>query len=961
MSEGNDLLWPADRVRAQFISYFQEKHEHSVVTSSPVVPFDDPTLLFANAGMNQFKPLFIGQATPGSALAGLKRAANTQKCIRAGGKHNDLEDVGMDTYHHTFFEMLGSWSFGDYFKEEAISWAWELMTKVYGLPEDRFYATYFEGDEQLGLPPDEEARQLWLRFLPEERVLPGNSKDNFWEMGDTGPCGPCSEIHFDRIGGRNAASLVNQDDPDVLEVWNLVFMQFNREPNGQLRPLPAKSVDTGMGFERLVSILQDKRSNYDTDVFGPIFEAIQKITGSPPYAGLLGEADADRRDTAYRVVADHIRTLSFAIADGAVPSNEGRGYVLRRILRRAVRYGRQMLGAQEGFFVALVPSVVDVLGGTFPELVEKQKLIEEVIAEEEAAFSSMLSRGIKEFNARAEEIKAAGQQGFDGEAAFFLYDSMGFPLDLTELMAREAGLTVDTEGFAAAMAAQKARSAAAAAAQKGGGMDLALGPEQVAWLSDHGVAFTDDEAKYEPGVQPTAKVKAIYSTDGFLEDHAATGSKLGLVLDRTSFYAQGGGQVADTGALTGDGIEFEVSTVQLFGGFVLHLGELKCGTLSPGMEVTCEVDYDRRARITRSHTLTHMINYALTQVLGDGVSQKGSLVDEYKARFDFSHGKAMTTEQLQEVEEIVTNAVVTSLPVHTDMVPLEKAMEINNLRAVFGESYPDPVRVVSIGPSIDELLADPKRADWGKYSIELCGGNHVDMTSGLQDFALVEEGAVAKGIRRVVGVTGDLAAEAKANGAALRARLDAVGAKIPVDAEGIQDARNELNNIKQELDAATMSAHIKAALREQEAALGKKLLQAGKKLQQAAVDRAANDALSVAEEAVKAGQRYAVLEVPGTVDSKGLQPLVQRILKQTGVAVLALTVDAEAAKVACYAAVPDADVGTLPANTWLKPVLEELGGRGGGKPGAAQGSGSEISNVAKALEIAKAIADEAFA
>ena len=529
-------LWPAERVRSVFIDYFAKKHAHTFYPSSPVVPYNDPTLLFINSGMAQFKPIFLGNADPASPLASLVRAANTQKCIRAGGKHNDLEDVGMDTYHHTLFEMLGSWSFGDYFKAEAITWAWELLTEVYGLPPDRFYATYFGGDARLGLPPDEEARQLWLRFLPESRVLPGSAKDNFWEMGDTGPCGPCTEIHYDRIGGRDAAALVNNDDPDVLEIWNLVFMQFNREPSGDLRPLPAKHVDTGMGFERLVSVLQDKRSNYDTDVFMPLFTEIQKLTGAPPYTGKLGDEDPRLKDTAYRVIADHIRTLSFAIADGALPSNEGRGYVLRRILRRAVRYGRQMLGAQEGFFAALVPTVAASLGDTFPELRSQLGKVQAVIAEEEMAFTSTLSRGIKEFSSYAATVKAQGGKTIDGKSAFFLYDTMGFPFDLTQLMAREAGLEVDTEGFNEQIKQQRARSAAAAQAAKGGG-SLALGAEQTAALGAQGHAYTDDSDKYswEPPAKPS-KLQAIFTADGFVDRVQAVAGNaeettIGLVLD----------------------------------------------------------------------------------------------------------------------------------------------------------------------------------------------------------------------------------------------------------------------------------------------------------------------------------------------------------------------------------------------------------------------------------------------
>jgi len=969
MSARDAAAWPADKVRSQFVSFFEAK-QHSPVASSPVVPYDDPTLLFANAGMNQFKPLFVGQAAPGSALAKLKRATNSQKCIRAGGKHNDLEDVGMDTYHHTFFEMLGSWSFGDYFKEEAIDWAWELLTQVYGLPPDRFYATYFEGDEGLGLAPDEEARQLWLRYLPEERVLPGNAKDNFWEMGDVGPCGPCSELHYDRIGGRDAAHLVNMDDPDVLEVWNLVFMQFNREAGGLLRPLPAKSVDTGMGFERLVSILQDVRSNYDTDVFAPIFAEIEAVTGAPPYGGALA-ADASAvlpgtavgRDTAYRVVADHIRTLSTAIADGALPSNEGRGYVLRRILRRAVRYGRQMLGAEEGFFTRLVPAAVGSLSAAFPELAEQQGHVQAVIADEEAAFSSMLSRGIKEFNSRAEAIKQTGGGGFDGASAFFLYDSMGFPLDLTELMAREAGLAVDVSGFQAAMEEQKARSAAAAAASKGDGALLTLGPEQTARLADEGVAFTDDSFKFDLGADAGATVRAIYGAGGFVDAaEAGGGETLGVVLDRSSFFSQAGGQVPDVGSLVeaGGGATFRVSSVQSFGGYVLHVGSLESGSLSAGDSVACNVDGERRRRISKSHTLTHAINLALHQVLGEGVSQKGSLVDDSKARFDFSHGKAMSAAECERVEALVRTMVAEALPVHIQTVPLDKALAINNLRAVFGERYPDPVRVVSIGPEVPALLAAPESDEWEQYSIELCGGTHIPSTSDFGSFALVEECAVAKGVRRVVGVAGELAAEAEAAGAALQSRLAELTASAAGEAAAgeVEATRKGLTALKLEVDAATTSVHVKVALRDSIAAADREWLKRAKQLSAGEADRAAAAAVAEARAAADAGDKFVVVQVED-VDGKALQTLAQKVVKESGLAVFALSV-VDGDKIACLASVPKGDADALPANSWLQTVLAEVNGRGGGRPAQAQGSGTDVAGLPKALEVARAMATEAL-
>ncbi len=481
----------SDQIRQTFIDYFAKRQGHTHWPSSPCVPHDDPTLLFTNAGMNQFKPIFLGQVAPGSPMAGLKRAVNSQKCIRAGGKHNDLEDVGKDTYHHTFFEMLGNWSFGDYFKDEATAWSWELLTSVYGIKPDRLYATYFEGNAALGLPPDEETRQFWLRYLPSDHVLPGNMKDNFWEMGDTGPCGPCTEIHYDRIGDRNAAHLVNTGDPDVIEIWNNVFIQFNREEGGGLKPLPARHVDTGMGFERLTSVLQNVRSNYDTDIFAPIFLSIERLTGARPYGGRLGAADRDNADTAYRVIADHIRTLTFALTDGAVPSNVGRGYVLRRILRRAVRYGRQMLGAKTGFFAQLVPVVVDRFGNAFPELKKNPQKVIDIIKEEEESFGKTLDRGIKLFA----EVAGRSQNAISGADAFKLYDTYGFPVDLTALMASERGLTVDMDGYEAER--KKAEELSRAGGGKEGEKQFTLSGDETARLARLGIEATDDTHKFE--------------------------------------------------------------------------------------------------------------------------------------------------------------------------------------------------------------------------------------------------------------------------------------------------------------------------------------------------------------------------------------------------------------------------------------------------------------------------------
>ena len=637
MPNGRALGWPTDRIRSEFINYFVDTKSHVYWHSSPVVPVNDPTLLFANAGMNQFKPLFVGTCDPSLDMSKLTRAVNSQKCIRAGGKHNDLDDVGKDVYHHTYFEMLGNWSFGDFFKKEAIEWAWDCLTVKFGLDPDRLYVTYFAGDEKQNLLPDIEARDLWRRFLPDNRILPFGCKDNFWEMGNVGPCGPCSEIHYDRIGNRDATLLVNADVPDVIEIWNMVFMQFYREADTSLKPLPNKHVDTGMGLERLASILQGKDSNYDTDVFVPIFNAIQRVCKCRQYSGLVGEADTGNFDMAYRVVADHIRSLTFAITDGAVPSNDGRGYVLRRILRRAVRYGQEILGAPNGFFASLVPVVVENFSSAFPELIPKKDFVIGVISSEEESFTRTLDQGVKHFRRVVRGLQERNESTVPGKEAFLLFGSMGFPYDLTELMAAELGMTVDRDEFDKLMENERRISEISEALRKGSGSrDMTLQAEQTAWLQSAGIPTTVTDSKYVWNKVQSAKVLSVFTgrggaTPGFVE--SATGSEgvLGLILDKSPFYYEAGGQIFDTGSIKISGTDniFSVTNVQTYAGYVVHVGTLENShDIHTGSNVECSVDYARRGLVAPNHTLTHVLNFALRKVLlppGSEVSSTGIL------------------------------------------------------------------------------------------------------------------------------------------------------------------------------------------------------------------------------------------------------------------------------------------------------------------------------------------------
>lgn len=960
LSTMDSLEWPAKRIRETFVSFF-EQNGHTMYPSCPVVPLDDPTLLFINAGMNQYKPIFLGQVDPSHPMAKLTRAVNSQKCIRAGGKHNDLDDVGKDVYHHTFFEMLGNWSFGDYFKKEAVDMSFRLLTEVYKIDADRLYATYFGGDEKQNLPADEETRQIWLKYLPAERVLPFGCKDNFWEMGDVGPCGPCTEIHYDRIGNRDASKLVNADLPDVIEIWNNVFIQFNREQDGKLVPLPSKHVDTGMGFERLASILQGKTSNYDTDVFTPLFAAIQKSCKSEPYAGKLGAEDPTLRDMAYRVVADHIRTLTFAITDGAIPSNDGRGYVLRRILRRAVRYGQQFLNAPSGFLSQLVPVVVSMLGEAFPELKTKQAEVTEVILDEEQSFGRTLNKGIDRFKKIAQTIREANKKVVPGEDAFFLYDSMGFPLDLTQIMAEEVGMTVDVKGYEQQMKLQSDRSKMDR--KKGGSSGvrpLVLEANETSQLINKQIKPTDDMPKYDWNITVSAQVVAIFTTtemSSSFVDEVKTGDfeRVGVILDKTSFYAQAGGQIYDAGVLSGAGFEMTVDSVESYAGFVMHMGLIVSGSIQVGASVETKVDYVRRSKIAPNHTMTHVLNYALRKVLGTNVDQRGSLVDETRLRFDFTTNKALKSDQLLAVESICDDIIKQELDVFTQNSPQAHAKRIQGLRAVFGETYPDFVRVVSIGQPIAPMLEDPENSAWSNFSVEFCGGTHLKNTREAKKFVLFEEGAIAKGIRRISAYTGALASEAEARGAELQARLNAI------DKLSGKEFVDSVSAFKPVLDCALISLPTKDALRKQVDAFVERV----KKLQkEEAAARAANGVRDAGVEATKAkeaGSEFVIVQMDVGTDAKLGRDMLEamRQIIPTG-SFMIFSKDSNANKTAAFTQVSQHHVEAkqLDARQWVNHAMTVMSGKGGGKDALnATGQAKTTDKIAEAIALAQAFVE----
>ena len=751
----------ANEIRESFKKFFESKG-HLIVPSAPMVIKDDPTLMFTNAGMNQFKDIILGNATPKS-----RRQADTQKCLRVSGKHNDLEEVGHDTYHHTMFEMLGNWSFGDYFKKEAISWAWEYLVDVLKLDPKDLYATVFEGSKEEGLERDEEAAKIWEQYLPKDHIINGNKHDNFWEMGDTGPCGPCSEIHIDSRSEEEkrkvpGAQMVNKDHPQVIEIWNLVFMQYNRKADHSLEPLPAKVIDTGMGFERLVRTMQGKTSNYDTDVFQPLIRVMAEKAGTH-----YGENE--EKDIAMRVIVDHLRAIAFSIADGQLPSNAKAGYVIRRILRRAVRYGYTFLGQKQAFMYSLVPCLVEEMGAAFPEIAAQKELIMKVMKEEEDSFLRTLETGIRLLDKQVEETKAAGSNMLSGERAFTLFDTYGFPLDLTQLICREKGLAVDEDGFRAEMEKQKARARNAAQVEMGDWHVLREGESRFV-----GYDFTEYTCHI-------LKYREVKQKKGMVYE---------AILDETPFYGEMGGEVGDSGELVNGEETIQVLDTKKENGVSVHI--LNKIPQNPDSEFMACVDVDRRRAIEANHTCTHLLDEALRTVLGAHVEQKGSLVSAEGLRFDFSHFEKVSAEQLREVEHLVNEKIRENLPLQEYRdTPIEEAKKLGAI-ALFGEKYGDRVRVVQFGTSV-----------------EFCGGCHASSTGCLGMMRIVSESSVAAGVRRIEAITGkaveDLLDRLQDSMADLRALFN----NAPDLMSTVKKAINDNAELKKQVDSFKAEAALK--------------------------------------------------------------------------------------------------------------------------------------------------------
>ncbi len=829
-------------IRQSFMDFFKSK-DHKIVPGAPVTPHGDPTLLFINAGMNQFKDVFLG-----TGKRDYKRAADTQKCIRVSGKHNDLEEVGVDTYHHTFFEMLGNWSFGDYYKEEAIAWAWELMVDIWKLDPTRLYATVYRTDD--------EAYELWKKFLPENHIQRFDEKDNFWEMGETGPCGPCSEIHYDITPDKSGAPLVNTGVPEVIEIWNLVFIQYNRKADRSLEDLSAKHVDTGMGFERIVAVIQNKSSNYDSDVFTPLINKIAEISGKKYSTSLT-----DPNGIAMRVIADHVRTLSFAIADGAIPGNEGRGYVLRRILRRGSRYARN-LGMKDAVLYTLLPTLIDTMGDVFPELIEQKSTIEKIIKAEEESFLRTLERGLEKFEDIKSQLGAAKE--IKGTDAFLLYDTFGFPLDLTELLARENDFSVDIPGFNENMTKQRERS---------------RGARKV--MSQEAELPTVNAKSEFIGYDNTScEAEILYVNDNQ------------IVLDKTPFYVESGGQHADTGTIVIAGQPYDVQEVRKSGDAIIHFCDRDVESLV-GSKALVSIDTDRRMSISRNHSATHLLHQALYRVLGNHIKQAGSSVAPDALRFDFSHFAKVTDEDIVKIEKIVNDKILESITIDTQVLSLEEAQKNDNIKMFFGDKYGDEVRVVSMDST---------------YSQELCGGVHVNNTSEIGFFKITTEESIASGVRRIVAITG----------------------------KAVNDYINDLHNTV--ADKNTKIDELNDKLKQLDKEINKMKIEVLKQSFTAWIDEAADvDGIKVVAREITA---------EGNDQIRTMGENLRDALATNGIGLLA-AVAGEKVQLVCV--VTDDLKKSLPAGKIVGTAAKQLGGGGGGKPHMATAGGKDASKLPELL------------